>query len=116
MKKVYLEKRHKSELEVSDFQSLNEILENTMELDDLDTLIHLELDSYSSNDTNLIFGELMNLHNDYEDKTTLNDDSESPNLLPCDYYQEDSRHINRKPKATSGMDNSHINLFYVSKS
>ena len=101
MKKVYLEKRCKSDLDVSDFQSLNEILESTMDLDDLDTLIHLELDNYSSNDTNIIFGELLNLHSDYEDKRSLDDDSESPNTQPCDYYQ-DSRPFNKQPKATSG--------------
>jgi len=112
MKKVYLEKRCKSDLDVSDspcqvsdFQSLNEILENTMELEDLDTLIHLELDTYSSNDTNIIFGELMNIniHTEYEDKRSLNEDRESPSNRPydLDFYQEDSMHLNRQPKTTS---------------
>ena len=111
MKKVYLEKRCKSDVNLSDsfcqvnmneFHSVNEILENTMELDDIDTLIHLELENYTSNDSNIIcLGELMNLHTEYEDK-------KSSNVLPCDhgfadYYQEDSTLFSIQPKATSGL-------------
>ena len=100
MKKVYLEKRCKSDVNLSEpsvcqvnlneFHSVTEILENTMELDDIDTLIHLELENYTSSDSNIIcLGELMNLHTEYEDK-------KSSNVLPydrdfADYYQEDSK-------------------------
>ena len=111
MKKVYLEKRCKSDVNLSDsvcevnlneLHSVNEILENTMELDDIDTLIHLELENYTSNDNNIIcLGELMNLHTEYEDR-------KSSNVLPydqdfADYYQEDSKLFSIQPKATSGL-------------
>ena len=111
MKKVYLEKRCKADVNLSDsfcqvnmneFHSVNEILENTMELDDIDTLIHLELENYTSTDSNIIcLGELMNLHTEYEDK-------KSSNVLPydqdlADYYQEDSKLFSLQPKATSGL-------------
>ena len=108
MKKVYLEKRCKSDVNLSDsfcqvnmneFHSVNEILENTMELDDIDTLIHLELENYTSNDSNIIcLGELMNLHTEYEDKKSSHDDNDF-----ADYYQEDSKHYSIQPKATSGL-------------
>ena len=118
MKKVYLEKRCKSDVNLSDslceatvseFHSVNEILENTMELDDLDTLIHLELENYTSTDSNIIcLGELMNLHTEYEDK-------KSSNVLPygedfADYYQEDSKLFSLQPKATSGLQKLGYNL------
>ena len=111
MKKVYLEKRCKADVNLSDsfcqvnmneFHSVNEILENTMELEDIDTLIHLELENYTSTDSNIIcLGELMNLHTEYEDK-------KSSNVLPydqdlADYYQEDSKLFSLQPKATSGL-------------
>ena len=125
MKKVYLEKRCNSDsdvdasdspCQVTDFTSLNEILENTMELDDLDTLIHLDLDNYSSNETNIIFGELMNIniHAEYEDKRDLNEDSESLCILPTEIDPEENMHLNIQPKATSGRKlefSGHLLLF-----
>ena len=61
MKKVYLEKRdddnlsYKTEmgcftmnLNDTDFQSVNSVMEEDLGLDDLDTLIQLELDNYTS--------------------------------------------------------------------
>ena len=111
MKKVYLEKRCKSDVNLSDsvceatmneFQSVTEILENTMELDDIDTLIHLELENYTSSDSNIIcLGELMNLHTEYEDKKASTVLPYGPDF--ADYYQEDSKLFSIQPKATSGL-------------
>ena len=57
MKKVYLEKRsdesYKTDLGCfnmndTEFQSVNTVMEEDLGLDDLDTLIQLELDNYTS--------------------------------------------------------------------
>ena len=61
MKKVYLEKRNDEDMSFktemgcysinmndTDFQSVNSVMEEDLGLDDLDTLIQLELDNYTS--------------------------------------------------------------------
>ena len=61
MKKVYLEKRNDEDMSYkteigcfsinmndTDFQSVNSVMEEDLGLDDLDTLIQLELDNYTS--------------------------------------------------------------------
>lgn len=67
MKKVYLEKRNDDNLSYktdmgcfnmsftdTDFQSVNSVMEEDLGLDDLDTLIQLELDNYTSCFTDII--------------------------------------------------------------
>ena len=72
MKKVYLEKRGGEHFEEmsdyrvmmndTEFQSLNAVMEEDLGLEDLDTLIQLELDNYTS-----CFSDMLNIHNENSD-------------------------------------------------
>jgi len=83
MKKVYLEKRCNEEFDYmvtpfnlndNEFQSLNAVMEEEMGLDDLDTLIQLELDNYTS-----CFSDLLNVQNESNElQRNLYIENESP--------------------------------------
>ena len=111
MKKVYLEKRCNENYDTelpsfsmndTDFQTINAVMEEEMGLEDLDTLIQLELDNYSS-----CFGDMLNVPSDQtEIQKNFYVDEESPThsdsyeyIFPEPMFIDN---INNQPVTTSG--------------
>ena len=109
MKKVYLEKRCNEEFDYmvtpfnlndNEFQSLNAVMEEEMGLDDLDTLIQLELDNYTS-----CFSDLLNVQNESNElQRNLYIENESPgHNHSYEYVIPEPIIDNKQSKTTSGI-------------
>ena len=124
MKKVYLEKRNDDNLSFktdlgcfnmnlndTDFQSVNSVMEEDLGLDDLDTLIQLELDNYTSCFSDIIniqgegVGEAELVQRDLYDASPAHSVTWEyliPEPEPLTSSVEDSSDSHRQPITTSG--------------
>ena len=124
MKKVYLEKRNDDNLSYktdmgcfnmsltdTDFQSVSSVMEEDLGLDDLDTLIQLELDNYTSCFTDIIDIQGEGVGAADMTQRDIYDASPAHSVTfeylipePLSSSVEDSPDSNKQPITTSGKD------------